>query len=96
MKSTSLIVAAAAAFLTTGGAAFAAAGSAQDSDITAQVSSKLAREGGDLDRVQVTTQDGVVTLSGSVDSGHAEQKAMSDARLTPGVVNVRNEMHITM
>jgi osmotically-inducible protein OsmY len=96
MKSTSLIVAAAAASLTTGGAAFAAAGSTSDSDITAQVSSELAREGGDLDRVQVSTQDGVVTLSGSVDSGDAEQRAISDARLTPGVVNVRNEMHITM
>jgi osmotically-inducible protein OsmY len=94
MKRTSLIVTAAAALLA--GAAVTANTPAQDAEITAQVMSKLATYRGMLARVQVSTQDGVVTLSGNIDTGRSLQLALAAAHETPGVASVRNHLHLIM
>ena len=68
-----------------------------DAEITDQVAAKLAQESPDLaQRVKVTTHDGVVTLSGSAESGELALKALNDAHRVPGVTQVRNRMKVVM
>ena len=45
-------------------------------------------------RVQVQVSDGVVTLTGSVPSAQARERAESTARNTPGVKEVRNQLAV--
>jgi osmotically-inducible protein OsmY len=93
-------IAGSAALAAGSAAALAAANtnsSPSDAQITQQVKQKLARDLPDsLMRVQVETQNGVVTLSGRATSGMAELKAMQDARRVPGVTDVKDKMSVTM
>lgn len=103
----SLIVAVVAAVLPAGTAALAAsapapqpqpetaARSGTDAQITERVQAELSRDP-DLRRVQVSTENGVVTLSGPVGSGTAAAQALSEARRASGVSEVRNRMRVVM
>ena len=72
-------------------------GMANDWQITQQVENKLARDNPDMVRqVSVATHDGIVTLSGRVDTVAAEQRAVQDAHSADGVTDVRNELRVRM
>ncbi|HTW38446.1 MAG TPA: BON domain-containing protein [Steroidobacteraceae bacterium] len=81
-----------------GGAAWAASapsGETADARITQQVEHKLSRDfPNSADRMRVSTQDGVVTLSGFADSGLAELQAIKDARAVPGVMHVKDQLQV--
>ncbi len=66
-----------------------------DSAITAKIKTKLA-EGhfGSLTDISVTTNNGVVTLSGSVPSEQARQRALDAARSSDGVMRVENDLTV--
>lgn len=66
-----------------------------DSEITASVKSKFAKD--DLvpaARVHVETENGVVTLTGSVSNEASLDRAISIARGVDGVVNVKSDLKI--
>jgi hyperosmotically inducible protein len=66
-----------------------------DSQITDQVVAKLSQTNPDqARRLQVSTKDGVVTLSGAATSGNAAFKAIQQARSVEGVVKVENRLSI--
>ncbi len=68
---------------------------ATDTRITGEVRNKLDRDFPDwAGRIQVTTQNGVVTLSGYAETAIGEQKAIEDARAVSGVTDVRNELRV--
>lgn len=99
MKRANTFIAAAvgcAAFLA--GVAFAdsnGAPPASDAQITQRVMGKLAADDPQVARmIQVTTKDGVVTLSGLTFNGEDEAKVLRDARSVEGVVKVENRLSI--
>ncbi len=66
-----------------------------DSAITAKIKSKLAEEHfGSLTDVSVTTNNGVVTLSGSVPSEQARARVLDAARSSDGVMRVENDLTV--
>jgi osmotically-inducible protein OsmY len=68
-----------------------------DAEITAQVKSKLASDVGlsTLTNVSVNSTNGVVTLSGQVDSADRKARAEADAKSIPKVVRVINNLQVT-
>jgi hyperosmotically inducible protein len=71
--------------------------SAMDNTITSKVQAKLAGDSPDMaQQIQVSTHEGVVTLSGYAASGLAENKAMQDAKQVAGVNSVENRMRVRM
>jgi len=92
-----LAVAAGCAALLTG-VAFAGNGStpqASDATVTHRVMGKLAVDDPEVARmIQVSTKDGVVTLTGLTFNGDDEAKVIRDARSVEGVVSVKNRLSI--
>jgi osmotically-inducible protein OsmY len=90
------VAAGCAAFLT--GVAFAGDGGApqaSDATITHRVMGKLAVDDPEVARmIQVSTKDGVVTLSGLTFNGEDEAKVIRDAQSVEGVVTVKNRLSI--
>jgi hyperosmotically inducible periplasmic protein len=78
-------------------AALLTAGCGQtDAGITTAVESRLAADDSvPADEINVETSDGVVTLTGSVDTNVARIRAVEIARETRGVREVVNELHAT-
>ena len=68
-----------------------------DLKITASVKSKLATDLGlkTLPNIDVNATNGVVTLSGAVDTAETKAKAESIAKSVPNVVRVVNNLQIT-
>lgn len=96
-RRTSFIAAGALALVVGAAAAFgASAAPASDAQISDQVSARIAQTEPSLaNRLQVSTKDGVVTLSGQAGSGLAVIKALQEARHVPGVVKVENHLTVT-
>jgi hyperosmotically inducible protein len=71
-------------------------GQMSDLQITAQVKSKLASNVGlsSVTNVSVNSTNGVVTLSGQVDSADIKAKAESVAKGEPKVVNVVDNLQV--
>jgi hyperosmotically inducible protein len=71
-------------------------GQVDDLEITAQLKSKLASDVGlsSVTNVSVNSTNGVVTLSGQVDSEEAKAKAGSVAKAVPHVVRVVNNLQV--
>jgi hyperosmotically inducible periplasmic protein len=66
-----------------------------DTVITTKVKAELARDDATKARdINVTTVDGVVTLSGAVDSSAEKKKAEKDARNIKGVMSVDNQLTV--
>jgi hyperosmotically inducible protein len=84
------------AWLTVIGAALlTAACSHSDVGITTAVKSKMAMdESVKASTIEVTTHEGVVTLTGNIDSAAAKDRAMSIARSTKGVVDVKDMISV--
>jgi hyperosmotically inducible protein len=67
-----------------------------DSAITAKIKGKLAESHlGSLTGVSVTTNNGVVTLSGTVPTERERQQALDAARTADGVMRVENDITVT-
>ena len=68
-----------------------------DFEITAQVKSKLASDVGfsSMGDISVNSTNGVVTLSGQVDSEAAKTKSEKVAQSVPKVVRVVNSLQVT-
>jgi hyperosmotically inducible periplasmic protein len=100
MASKSLPIAAFAATLIFGaGGAFANEPKSDqpvtDTMITTKVKTELAKDDTTKARhINVTTKDGVVRLSGMVDSATEKQKAEEDAKTIEGVVSVDNQLTV--
>jgi hyperosmotically inducible periplasmic protein len=73
----------------------AAAGKVDDATITANVNARLVKDK-DLSgiRIDVDTQDGVVTLSGLAPSASAKEHASEVAHKVAGVHSVNNQLTI--
>lgn len=72
-----------------------AAGAASDSQVTGRVMGKLAVDDPEVaPRIQVSTKDGIVTLSGTAYTGQQALKALRDAQSVAGVVKVQNHLSI--
>jgi hyperosmotically inducible periplasmic protein len=71
-------------------------GQVNDLEITTQLKSKLASDVGlsSVTNISVNSTNGVVTLSGQVDSEGAKSKAGAVARAIPKVVRVVNNLQI--
>ena len=68
---------------------------ASDAHITQQIEHRLSRDfPNSVYRMRVTTQNGVVTLSGLADTGLAEEQALKDARSVPGVMKVQDRLQV--
>ena len=68
-----------------------------DPGITTSVKSKLAADDTvKAHRIDVDTRDGVVTLTGTVNTATAEAQALTLARQTNGVRNVVDQITITL
>jgi osmotically-inducible protein OsmY len=66
---------------------------ATDAGLTVKVKSKLAADSSvSANEIDVTTEDKVVTLSGTVDSEAERELAVELARETKGVIDVRNQL----
>jgi len=62
-----------------------------DVGITTKIKAKMAvDETVRASRIEVATQDGVVTLTGNIDSEEAKERALSLAKQTKGVVEVKD------
>ncbi|MGH8227239.1 MAG: BON domain-containing protein [Steroidobacteraceae bacterium] len=100
MKRVNYFVAAAAgctAFLAS--VAFAGSNSnaphANDTQITHRVMGKLSVDDPEVARlIQVSTENGIVTLKGLVYNGEDEAKVLRDTRSVEGVVKVENRLSI--
>ncbi len=67
----------------------------KDSYITTKVKAELAKDTATKARhIKVTTKDGVVALSGNVDSTAEKKQAETDARGIKGVVDVNNGLAV--
>ena len=67
----------------------------KDSYITTKVKAELAKDTVTKSRhINVSTKDGVVSLSGAVDSATEKAKAEADARGIKGVVEVSNGLTV--
>jgi osmotically-inducible protein OsmY len=71
-------------------------GQVHDLEITTQLKSKLAAGVGlsSMTNISVNSTNGVVTLSGQVDSEEAKAKAESLARAVPKVLRVVNNLQV--
>jgi hyperosmotically inducible protein len=71
-------------------------GQVNDLEITTQLKSKLAADVGvsSVTNISVNSTNGVVTLSGQVDSERAKAKAVSVANAVPKVVRVVNNLQV--
>jgi len=71
-------------------------GQVNDLEITAQLKSKLAADVGlsSMTNISVNSTNGVVTLSGQVDSETAKAKAEALATAVPKVVRVVNNLQV--
>lgn len=71
-------------------------GQVNDLEITAQVKSKLASDAGlsSVTNISVNSTNGVITLSGQVDSPDIRAKAESVAKSVPKVTGVVNTIQI--
>jgi osmotically-inducible protein OsmY len=71
-------------------------GQVDDLEITTQLKTKLAADVGlsSVTNIAVNSTNGVVTLSGQVDSEEAKAKAETAARAVPKVVRVVNNLQI--
>jgi hyperosmotically inducible periplasmic protein len=101
VKRASMLVAAATCAIAAGGAFAADTDTAKtdqpvtDSYITTKVKAELATDSATKSRhIKVTTKDGVVALSGTVDSKAEKEKAETDARGVKGVVDVNNGLQV--
>ncbi len=66
-----------------------------DARITGEVQQQIDRDFPDwAARIEVTTQNGVVTLSGYAATAVGEQKVIEDAHGVTGVTRVRNQMRV--
>jgi osmotically-inducible protein OsmY len=76
----------------------AAAGSqGLDTDITSRVVHQLSESDRDVARrIHVSTENGVVTLEGTVFTSAQAIKIQTDVRALPGVTKVENHLHIVM
>ena len=73
-----------------------ACGTSSDAGITTKVKSRLETDRTvDAAKVEVTTQNKVVTLSGAVSSPESRTQAVALARQTEGVKNVVDKLTIT-
>lgn len=93
----SLIAAAAAALIFSAGVASAEGSEhpVKDSVITTKVKAELVKDDTTKARhINVTTRNGVVTLSGTVDSETEKEKAAQDAQLVEGVASVDNKLMV--
>jgi osmotically-inducible protein OsmY len=97
---TILAVAVLGCSLVAGGAAWAhSADTPQQATSDAQITQQVARH---IDhdfpnwaaRIDVSTQAGVVTLSGYAETPYSESKILEDAHGVPGVVRVRNDLRV--
>ncbi|HTQ53850.1 MAG TPA: BON domain-containing protein [Bryobacteraceae bacterium] len=72
-------------------------GQVNDLEIAAQVKSKLASDVGlsSVTNISVNSTNGVVTLSGQVDSEAAKTKSEKVAQSVPKVVRVVNSLQVT-
>jgi len=98
VKRVSLLVAAATCAIAAGGV-FADTATTdhpvKDSYITTKVKAELAKDSSTkAHNIKVTTKDGVVALSGTVDSKAEKEKAETDARGIKGVVDVNNGLKV--
>ncbi|HEY2591364.1 MAG TPA: BON domain-containing protein [Steroidobacteraceae bacterium] len=80
---------------------FAASNSSEatpsDAQISQQVLDKLTREMPEkFVGLTVETQDGVVTLSGRVDTGLSKRKAEDSARKVHGVTDVKDDLRVNL
>ena len=76
-------------------AAFTIACSSTDAGITTSIKSKLAADDTvNAYEIDVTTRNGVVTLSGDVDSAAAKEQAVQIARSSEGVADVVDNLTI--
>ncbi|MGH8218129.1 MAG: BON domain-containing protein [Steroidobacteraceae bacterium] len=67
----------------------------KDSYVTTKVKSELAGDFGKrAAHIHVKTKDGVVALTGRVDSADAKDRAEHDARHVEGVVDVINKLEV--
>jgi len=68
---------------------------ATDAQITQQVAHDINRDFPNSSaRIEVSTQGGVVTLSGYAETTYGEQKMLADAQSVPGVVRVQNHLRV--
>jgi osmotically-inducible protein OsmY len=68
-----------------------------DSEIHQRVTENLAKVSpGAEKQIHVATENGVVTLSGSVHSTWEQQQILSAVRGTEGVTSVKNELRVKM
>jgi osmotically-inducible protein OsmY len=67
-----------------------------DAEITAQIKSKLASDVGlsTVTNISVNSTNGVVTLSGQVDTAATKAKAEASAKSVPKVVRVVNNLQV--
>ena len=72
-------------------------GQVNDLEITASVKSKLASDLGltTVPNISVNSTNGIVTLSGQVDTAATKEKAEAIARAVPHVVRVVDNLQIT-
>ena len=72
-------------------------GQVNDLEITAQVKTKLASDVGasSVTNISVNSTNGIVTLSGQVDSDDIRSKADSVAKAVPKVVRVIDNLQVT-
>lgn len=67
-----------------------------DSRISDHVKSRISREPGiSSQAISADTRDGIVTLSGTVESPEQKEQALRTARETAGVRSVIDEIHVT-
>jgi hyperosmotically inducible protein len=99
-RTTLSITAMAATLIFAAGSAFANEGMNSDQPvadtvITTKVKSELAKDDQTKARhINVTTKNGIVKLSGAVDSSTEKQKAEADAKTIEGVVSVDNQLTV--
>jgi hyperosmotically inducible protein len=72
-------------------------GQVNDLEITAQVKSTLASDASlsSVTNISVNSTNGVVTLSGQVDSAEVRAKVEADAKSVPKIAGVVNTIQIT-
>ena len=78
----------------TTGAADKAAGMSDDSSITDAVKGKLTKAGNDMNDIKVDTDNGIVTLSGTVHQQSTREQAVKMAKKAKGVKSVKDDIEI--
>jgi hyperosmotically inducible protein len=76
-------------------ALLAAACAHTDIGVTTAIKAKMAVDGTMKDsKIEVATKDGVVTLTGNIDSAEAKERALKLAKETKGVVDVQDMIEV--